>query len=59
MRRLGGKRDQTLFRGRHSSASADGAYKIFIQADQGEPLEILDILIRELALVEDGRYDTP
>jgi len=32
----------------HSPASADGAYEIFIRADQGEALEILGILIREL-----------
>ena len=32
----------------HSPASADGAYEIFIRADQGEPLEILGILVREL-----------
>lgn len=32
----------------HSPASADGAYEIFIRADQGDPLEILGILVREL-----------
>ncbi len=32
----------------HSPASADGAYEVFIRADQGEPLEILGILVREL-----------
>ena len=32
----------------HSPASADGAYEIFIRADQGEPVEILGILVREL-----------
>ena len=32
----------------HSPASADGAYEIFIRADQENPLEILGILVREL-----------
>ena len=32
----------------HSPASADGAYEIFIRADQGDPLEVLGILVREL-----------
>ncbi len=32
----------------HSPASADGAYEIFIRADQDSPLEILGILVREL-----------
>ena len=32
----------------HSSASADGAYEVFVRADQGNPLDILGILVREL-----------
>lgn len=32
----------------HSPASADGAYEIFIRADQGDSLDILGILVREL-----------
>lgn len=32
----------------HSPASADGAYEIFVRADQGNPAEILGILVREL-----------
>ena len=32
----------------HSPASADGAYEVFIRADQGKPLDILGILVREL-----------
>ena len=35
----------------HSPASADGAYEIFIRADQGDPLDILGILVRELVHV--------
>lgn len=43
----------------HSPASADGAYEIFIRADQGKPLEILGILVRELvhaALLADDSH---
>ena len=32
----------------HSPASADGAYEIFIRADQDDPLTILGILVRQL-----------
>ena len=32
----------------HSPASADGAYEVFIRADQGDALEVLSILVREL-----------
>jgi hypothetical protein len=32
----------------HSPASADGSFEVFIRADQGNPLEILGILMRQL-----------
>ena len=32
----------------HSPASADGAYEVFIRADQGDALDVLGILVREL-----------
>lgn len=32
----------------HAPASTDGTYEVFVRADQGEPLEVLGILVREL-----------
>jgi len=56
-----GKGTQKVSECWHSPASADGAYEIFIRADQDEPVPILGFLVRELvhaALPIDSSHST-